>query len=850
MPILSTTLPLIPTSVKLSFLVRNMVNRTLQSLNEHLDIVNREELHEYLVHKSKVLRMLAYIDVLKYYKQKRRPSRVADEMADWFEEMKILFCAKCDFRSALSVYFYGYEGIVSNALIEMLRDDDSSGNALAERNVIKYTEEQNDVLVDRKAESADDLSAIDTLIRIYLTKEDVSIFKSIEIENGVLTLASDHVTFKLTLCGSHTSPTWTILSPPNINLHFHLLPVYVKKIEVINRQRRIFETYKDIATGTFYDFEIRVFEEIVLKIKDGTGIMKAFGEKIHGGLDIHWYMRWIEKWFIGEISNRYEYLKMRYRLWFVIGEGLHLVEENEHTEQPCRFIGGLDDKYLSSANTFYDNREETGHVLFKSLKDFRRYFVNHERHPFYTALLSIAKRNNISVVRNYQEKDFGTRNVFLRRDANFVCIRCDDNSHRIFVGRNVKYNLLRYIELGIVYNTRDKSAISAQDINDLEDNFSDLNVRSGCFLTNTADNRYAISLSHVKYFLRDIDLLMMVNDILYLQETSVTVSNEIKFLYNMDRYKFKIKIKSDEDCRMGTSQSDDYDQKDSTKEENGTADTYNDVPRMSKRKRFVARIAISNQSMAEIKIYEISNLLNYLTISILRDKLSKYGIKGTFETAHNRSILSFMFYNLSIRVVYDGRLSIQCTNTLLVDLLKCCLTVDLISHLRALKLVLKENLVPISFNSNYLLFKYGKTIVFKYYGERYYCAIDGGYKTVDEKIVSEMKNMEVGCKMDKIWWCLHAYENKTKIQVENTNGDTGEDRTFLFATEVGEFRIYRQRKSIILRFTRCELRDEQKVVLEKLFYNIFNFENYFTKYMDVLVHKNKAVNVIENLSST
>ncbi|ELQ76225.1 hypothetical protein THOM_0786 [Trachipleistophora hominis] len=847
MPILSTTLPLVPTSVKLSFLVRNVVNNTLQSLNEHLDIVNREDLRDYLVHKSKVFKMLAYIDVLKHYRQRKRPPQIADELADWFEEMKMLFCAKCDFRSALSIHFYGYGGVVSNALLEALRDEENGGNAAAERDTLVYTGKRCDNSTSRQVGRADDLSAIDTLIRIYLTKEDVSIFAAVEIQNGVLTLTSEHVTFKLTLCGTHTSPTWTILSPPNVNLPFRLLPVYVKKIGVINRQKRIFEKYKNIAVGTFYDFEIRVFEEITLKIKGGAGVMRAFGEKVGGGLDMNWYVRWIEKWFIGEISNRYEYLKMRYRLWFVIGEGLHLVEQNESAEQAQKDPGGPEGKHFGATSAFYGN-DEDGHVTFKSLKEFRRYFVNHERHPFYTALLSVARMNNISFVKNYQEKDFGPRNVFLRRDSNFVCVRCDDDGHRIFVGRNVKYNLLRYIELGMVYNTKDKGAGGTLSLNELEDNFSDLNVRSGCFLTNTADNRHAISLSHVKYFLRDIDLLMMVNDILYLQETSITVSNEIKFVYHLDRYKFKIRIKSDENSRVGkAAQPDDYDQSDQNKKQDEALEMH----RAFTRKKFAARIAVNNQNMAEIKMYEISNLLNYLTISILGDKLGKYGIKGAFETVRDRSVLSFMFYNLNIKVVYDGKLSIQCTNTLLVDLLKRCLTVDLISHLRALKLVLKENLVPISFNSNYLLFKYGKRIVFKYYGERYYCALNGGYKIVDEKIVSRMKNMEIGCKMDKIWKCLHAYGKRIGKHTYTWDDaeDAAEECAFVFVTEVGEFRVYKQRKNIILRFTRCELKDEQKIILEKLFYNIFNFENYFTKYMDVLVHRSKAVNVIENLSN-
>lgn len=300
------------------------------------------------------------------------------------------------------------------------------------------------ILVKIRTET--DYKEIDRLMHIYLLREDVQHFEK-NICEGVLTLRSQHFVFKLTLCGDVMNPEWKLFDIDRQNKvpFLRCLPSEIRKLDFfmgmyssLEEARTIHSRLtsdgflKTLVTGTFKDFTLDYIAKLRIQIKEGrlVGVFSFKNDR---------------KYFCEDILHNYE-----------------LATQNALREIDAGVHFSIENKIAIDDLTFHDIAGLKEH-LYKGKDD--RVFYN----------LFVDRK----FVKNYRREEFGSRNVFMRKRDDFLCVKLNrtkeinDTNHidvNLFVGKVLEENHLYYTELhfhnthGLVLTNYDTSSTHTNTI--------------------------------------------------------------------------------------------------------------------------------------------------------------------------------------------------------------------------------------------------------------------------------------------------------------------------------------------------------------------------------------------------
>lgn len=411
----------VPEKIDLKAFVRMFVNQALKEMREALgrfhsisETVCRRELGVFFKQKAAdfecLFLLISGVEHLKdananvhKVRQIRQADAgyvaVADRLAHLFESFKSVIAPKCDVLTALQTAY-------------------NPGNLLPR------------LVGETRGYEVASFDEIDRLSRMYLGKEDLSVYDDVVVDKGIVTLSTKFFSFSLALCGEMSRPEWKLINVKGENEVFskHLLFGMPHKIDRISRFLRLYETYA--KAREMFAMVKRCSEHIDMCVK---GYYKRFEVLMHifrmvvqvEGCSIN------GKLFIGE------------DVFPSGGEVVRAFEDkvSEHLRREGRdvsftFEGGyaVDDgggvrtfRNFLDMDMFVERRDEDA-VFYKF---FEERFVCYRNH-----------RSNV----------FGDKNVFVVKEGAFVCVRLVRTAEgcmdvRVFVGSHEVVEFLSYTEV-------------------------------------------------------------------------------------------------------------------------------------------------------------------------------------------------------------------------------------------------------------------------------------------------------------------------------------------------------------------------------------------------------------------
>ncbi|AFN83486.1 hypothetical protein EROM_080670 [Encephalitozoon romaleae SJ-2008] len=403
--------------------VSMFINQTLREMKEALgkfysisETVCRRELSVFFKQKAAdfecLFLFISGIECLKEVSSNRHRIRkikgvdteyvlIADRLAHLFESFKSMIIPKSDILTSLqTIYNPGY-------LLPKLTGD------CAKHEVTSFEE-------------------INRITRMYLDKEDLSMYNSIAIEQGIAILSSKFFSFSLALCGEISRPEWKLINVKGGNEVFsrHLLFAMPHRIDKISRFLRIYEAHTKAR-------------EIFLMVKKSSNHIEM---NIQGH-----YRRFEVSFHVFRMSVNVERCDINGKMFIendVLPSGEDVVQSFEDKVSKYLCKDGRNASFTFKRGfTAFDGEESRYFKSFVELDVFlgkkeessRFYRFFEERFPCY---------------RNHRKGIFGDRNVFIMRDGLFVCIRLVrlGESHmevRVFVGCYDLVDFLSYTEVSM-----------------------------------------------------------------------------------------------------------------------------------------------------------------------------------------------------------------------------------------------------------------------------------------------------------------------------------------------------------------------------------------------------------------
>ncbi|TBU11408.1 hypothetical protein CWI38_1222p0010 [Hamiltosporidium tvaerminnensis] len=339
--------------------------------------------------------------------------------------------------------------------------------------------------------------SIELLIKIYLKKEDISSFDSYFIKDGILFLKGNYLTYKMALCGEINNCEWKLLDIEthlrdkritnlivnNINgielkfeeenkkkKSFNSLILFNKIVDANYEARNSYECIKEYVKGTFndffvssFDFYLHCFIKDIIFYKE----IEINGKKKRIESDaISFFENTVKSEIKNTIEKVQENILRRNKDSFTTFQDFN-TNLNEITEYYCQNIYKSD---FTSLNELYL------HI----------YKTTIERH-FYEFFIHLSELKNLEIQKNYSDKQFGDKNIFLKKDENFCCFKIESIEEeiyiKIFCGHKKKETDLLFVTLGpenINYEnnfrlkTNSESKISFKNISVLLEKNTDL----------------------------------------------------------------------------------------------------------------------------------------------------------------------------------------------------------------------------------------------------------------------------------------------------------------------------------------------------------------------------------------
>ena len=297
------------------------------------------------------------------------------------------------------------------------------------RNTLKFYKDYNllypRILLGRQAEVGYD--KINRLINIYLLKETIKNL-DVHVKDGIVTLESEHFTFKLTLCGNVKSPEWKLFDinrenkiPFLVNLPSKIekLDLFVGLYSSLEKAKKIYSVFvgnkffKGLVKGNLKNFSIEYISVFRVQVKKedvvGTFIYRDKTEYL-----------------FGDMVKEYE---------------AKIEEILQQVDKRARFS--------------IEDRISIEELSFNTLTELKEYLYGEKEQEVFYSLFSSFKH-----IKNYKRDEFGTRNVFIRMENRFICIKLNEVKEidgsdylevEVFVGRVLENNYLYYSNLLFYY---------------------------------------------------------------------------------------------------------------------------------------------------------------------------------------------------------------------------------------------------------------------------------------------------------------------------------------------------------------------------------------------------------------
>lgn len=288
-------------------------------------------------------------------------------------------------------------------------------------------------LLPRLGECAEDreirFEDIDRLNRVYLQREDLTMFGEVEIRQGITTVCAEGFSFSLALCGDISQPEWKLINvrggSESFNKHLlfampHSLSAiaeFLRTYRLHSRAKDIFERLRgacaciDINVKGYY----RKFEAAVHVFRISAHVTcSGFSATLSVGDNV-----------------------------FPAGEDLVEVFEARATE----FLARDRENVEFSLGGFAVHTDD-GLRMFRNCVDMDAFLGRlRETEVFYGFF-----EKRFACHRDHRNADFGERNAFVARDGLFVCIRLfglveNEMDVRVFVGSHSCIDFLVYKEI-------------------------------------------------------------------------------------------------------------------------------------------------------------------------------------------------------------------------------------------------------------------------------------------------------------------------------------------------------------------------------------------------------------------
>lgn len=893
-------------------LTENLVNTHLNQMNDVFELLHKEEVKQHVDHYKTVYSQLMKLDVLRFYEFEHETPPIADTMAEFYEEMKSTFLSKIDLKSIFLLKYRGLNGIVTQSMLDLINNNQKETvNYKKINRILKVLMNKEDlsmfcdktvvdgVLILKYKEDFTYCKGIDCKcnkidneignIESSGTKSINSGINSSERSSTVpganveISRSSEVKTYKFELKGHFDNPTWKMIYPTEIFLPLSQLYSFIQKRAQIDHQMDIFNIFNEFVISEtdgvlpFLDFTIS-FWGCTLRISVNECELKYQNEQFRGDLNVCFYERILTGLIRKEFYRRWAYLGIHCEMELKIGKGLYFhVFESDETKSGTneinspesnfdaqfesksdtgstlgeRFEAGLSLKDKSNS----DSRNLKESHLFVTQEDFYDFLNKFQTKQFHAQISNILSNYTFPSLQNFNTQIFGENNVMIRNGSDFLVV-----SDRLFIGRNVKYGFMRcnevYVSGDLLFSADyefgksfERSSSSSQS--GLNNYRNDENSRD-----NSAKSSYSSSIHSSSNcsgqvpieLVSDLNLLFLANDLILSKNIHFMIcEDKLTFKMNIESFTYKIRVESDGAGKY------------SAVVVQGECDLQ-DMENISSANSEIKNLSYRKNQIEHIDNLEnITYLNNFLIFLTAKYKLSKNGTEIFADQKFNdlpetmdtqKKSFWFKFFNLQICLTYDRTISFYCKNNLLTNLInesidKNTIFLDLTSYLNAIKELIKVNIKPVLFSSDYIVFWYGKNVIFKYSKKKY--VLNSGQDL--ESMAIKVKIMEIEWKLNKINKKIVKYRENAADQSET--GDISKEiakERQIYVTDLGRFELKRDGRSIRLKFLNCNLSENEQNVLEKLFYNIFNYEKEYRKYLEVLLDINKAKNVILSIT--
>ncbi|KRH93253.1 hypothetical protein M153_1222000209 [Pseudoloma neurophilia] len=860
------TLKLTGNSISLKKLTSNIVNTHLNQLNDAFELLHKEDIKENTVYFENVYNKLADMDIFQHFRTEPDQISYADSMAEFFESTKSTFVSKMDLKTAILMRTHGIEGIVTKPLLNML-----------------YGEKE--VPIDYKK--------IERIVKIHASKEDLTMFDKIYYKNGNLLLeytenrkyclggkhcncqntdeSDDKIIqiFEFKLKGELENLYWHMIEPDDMFLPLNMLNPYIQKKNQINQQRSIYRTYSDLYDGNrikfspnlpqttdnkykFLDFTLS-FWNATLRITETKGTFKYKDFVFKDGLDICVYENEFSRILDDEFERKWSFFGIHKKMQFKMGIGLVF-----EILQRKKTFSNISSELMN--NSLFQNSNETH--IFKTPEDFNAFLNTYHITQFFNKIMSVLEGYDYPIIKNYNEQVFGDKNVMIRKNNDFIVV-CS----RLWIGKNVQYGIMRHKELFIC---------------------------DGQVTSQKTDSTSSTNSENPLAYILDIDLLFLINELFLFKGIHFILNGmDLKFDWMYENFKFPVLIRSLKDLRShipNTFFREEIEKDSDSQATNTTPNNkfFNQSKEFHKSLQnsatartqniFLAIVRYQNQ-LHPIFITQIEELKNFLTFLLIKFKLVKDGnvleepknkfvrilentdqdfqvqelakkisdkIKNDifdYEGIRTSNIFCFKFYNLQVAILFDRKLVFECVNILSKNLInsaidKNTILLDILVYLNAIKPLIRTNIKPVVFTSDFMMFWFGQKIILRYRDGKYFWNDDEL-----EKVADHIKQKAVSWKMAQIGKKLEKWQLDQKSP-KNSHSDI---HILHFRTEVGNFDIFTEKSAIILKITKIFVSNAQKQLLEQFFYKLFNSVDEYLNHIEILITKEKCLIGLEKL---
>ncbi|ADM12000.1 uncharacterized protein Eint_080660 [Encephalitozoon intestinalis ATCC 50506] len=242
---------------------------------------------------------------------------------------------------------------------------------------------------------------INRITRMYLDKEDLSVYDSVVIDRGITVLSTRFFSFSLALCGEISRPEWKLINVRGDNEVFnrHLLFGMPHQIDKISRFLRVYEAHT--------------------KARDIFLMVKRSSERIELSIKGH-YKRFEVSFHVFKMAVHVECSDINGKLFIeedVFPSGKNVVEsfESRVSEYLCRDGRNASFSFEKGFVALGDEEIQT----FRSFTDLDVFLERKkENSSFYSFF-----EERFPCYRNHRTNMFGDRNVFIIENGLFVCIR-------------------------------------------------------------------------------------------------------------------------------------------------------------------------------------------------------------------------------------------------------------------------------------------------------------------------------------------------------------------------------------------------------------------------------------------